>query len=213
MLLLFTRLENENDDFEFIYRQLDISQDFHDRLARYYQKSDRNRSIAGRYLLLKALELSGCRQRTLKDIKADEFQKPGFDGFPEFNISHAGKIVVCALSFSGRVGVDVEEHRLLPFHEFFSVFSEREIESINQAEEKTNQFYKLWCRKEALIKGDGRGFSLPVQEIEILNQSVTLENCLWHLHDIGIHGDYSVSVANEGEKREDIFICELFLNP
>jgi len=64
-----------------------------------------------------------------------------------------------------------------------------------------------------LIKGDGRGFSLPVQEIEILNQSVTLENCLWHLHDIGIHGDYSVSVANEGEKREDIFICELFLNP
>lgn len=83
-----------------------------------------------------------------------------------FNLSHSGTLAVLALYRHGEVGMDVEEKvprsdpgRLV--RRFFSPgeqswFFSPEI-SAQEETLRLDQYYRLWCRKEAVVKALGRG--------------------------------------------------------
>ena len=89
-----------------------------------------------------------------------------------FNVAHSRSTVLVALCRDGAVGVDVEymdrqtdvaevaKHAMTP--------AERaKLLSIDDTEAQRRSFFRSWTRKEAIVKADGRGLSLPLTSFEV----------------------------------------------
>ncbi|UED72189.1 4'-phosphopantetheinyl transferase superfamily protein [Brevibacillus sp. DP1.3A] len=80
-----------------------------------------------------------------------------------FNLSHTDEMVVCAFSANDEIGIDVEKTLADRFEVMKHVYVPEEIEWVNAQRDKKaklHAFYKLWTRKEAVMKAVGKGFSL-----------------------------------------------------
>ena len=119
----------------------------------------RDLSAAARALLARALGLPEP-PRVEKDARGKPFL-PDFPGI-HISISHTRGAVAAALS-ELPAGVDVEPaSRLL--HDWFPArfFTDAECFLADCPEE----VIAVWTRKEALLKRDGRGITLPLREVE-----------------------------------------------
>lgn len=90
--------------------------------------------------------------------------KPTLTGSPlQFNLAHSGDWGVLALSARTAVGVDIE--KIDPALDYaglakrFFTASEQAHLFAAPEQQRRRSFYRLWTRKEALLKGEGRGFS------------------------------------------------------
>jgi 4'-phosphopantetheinyl transferase len=214
MLILFTRLEDNSSSYVSFSLQTKVPASVIARENSFLRAKDKARFITGRHLLLKGLELLGCTRLSLEDIILDKYQKPGFGKPPYFNISHSGKLVVCALSLSGSIGVDTEVHREIAVGTYASFFSVNEFRMIQEesAPNLVNKtFFRFWCRKEALIKADGRGLGIPLHTIDVSADHIKVDNKFWELRDIELHPSYSACVVSENFNSESPVIQQLFL--
>lgn len=142
---------------------------------RYRQPVDRSRAIAGRW----------WRRRLLSQVLGREPNELGFSqteaGKPhvaspetghslQFNVSHSGDWVLLALNRVGPVGVDVERHRALDYHELAkSCFSAEELSTWSRlaTRDQATVFYGIWTRKEAYLKALGMGLGKSLQEFSV----------------------------------------------
>lgn len=96
-----------------------------------------------------------------------------------FNLSHTGGYVVCAVARMA-VGVDVEqETRRADFAEVSQrFFAPGECEYLRglPPELRRGAFFRIWTRKEAYIKADGRGLAVPLESFNVLD---TAEYRFW----------------------------------
>ena len=105
-------------------------------------------------------------------VREDENGRPYIAPEPDaprvdFNLSHAGRYVVCALAVaehadeSPRVGVDVEIPHPRVNKESLArrFFSEREIRQLEQTAYADSEFLRIWTRKESYLKFVGTGLS------------------------------------------------------
>lgn len=86
----------------------------------------------------------------------------------EFNLSHSGQSVVCALSLHRALGIDIEQVRrppnLLDFaRDSFSPSEVMELATHPQ-DNQINRFFEYWTLKESYIKARGMGLSLPLDQ-------------------------------------------------
>jgi 4'-phosphopantetheinyl transferase len=85
----------------------------------------------------------------------------GSDGRLEFSISHSNGIVVIAWTGSDAVGIDVEyaDESLLFYEMAPLVFSKTECAALSaaHADDVGNMFFRIWVRKEAVLKAEGCG--------------------------------------------------------
>ncbi len=92
-------------------------------------------------------------------------------GAPHFNLSHTKKLVACAIGRLPQIGIDVEyidgNTDLLEIAR--TAFSPSEYTTLHNApvHDRRSIFYRLWTLKEAYIKADGRGMSLPLGSFTI----------------------------------------------
>ncbi|RNA62768.1 hypothetical protein D1631_12895 [Chryseobacterium nematophagum] len=100
-------------------------------------------------------------------------EKPYFEQGPFFNISHSGNYVACAINSKYNIGMDLENTKPICYTEFQDYFTLPEWDYIVDSPSPTQTFYKLWTRKEAVIKEDGKGLGIP------LNSFSTLEDRLY----------------------------------
>jgi 4'-phosphopantetheinyl transferase len=133
----------------------------------------------------------------------------------EFNLSHSGSRAILAISKNRPLGIDIE--RISPDlnwqeiadREFTS--PEKDILHAAHPEEQRTLFYTFWTRKEALLKGLGRGLSIQLSQIDISNIESNRnffhdilpdsENGLWMLRDITTHAGYAAAYAVRGSVR------------
>lgn len=79
----------------------------------------------------------------------------------DFNLSHGGNWVAVALSWSGRIGVDVESEKEENFwQEIAPAF-------LAPMESKIVGFVNMWTAKEAAVKANGAGLVIPLTEVVI----------------------------------------------
>ncbi|MCA0756967.1 4'-phosphopantetheinyl transferase superfamily protein [Paenibacillus sp. N4] len=81
-----------------------------------------------------------------------------------FNLSHSKRVVACVVSSFDEAGIDVEGITQNPLDIMPVVFVPQEqmlIEAENTFAEKVEAFYRVWTRKEAVMKAVGKGFSHP----------------------------------------------------
>lgn len=82
----------------------------------------------------------------------------------EFNLTHSSRYVICAVSSTMKVGVDVEHTArkndvLTIADRFFSEQEVRELFALPEAKQRS-RFFDYWTLKEAYMKARGEGISL-----------------------------------------------------
>lgn len=113
----------------------------------------------------------------------------------DFNISHTKGMIICSVSDSGKVGVDVEQVRPIKYDIMKRCFHPEEITYINTftnpdlkgnpLEESTflstdndlteynKHFFKIWTKKEAYTKFLGTGLATDITAINVLSKELS----------------------------------------
>lgn len=88
-------------------------------------------------------------------------------GLPlRFNLSHSGRLIVCAVTCNAEVGVDVERVRELPkavelARRFFAPSEAAAVEAA-PSEHRSREFLRYWTFKESYVKAQGAGLLVPL---------------------------------------------------
>ncbi|HIT32695.1 MAG TPA: 4'-phosphopantetheinyl transferase superfamily protein [Candidatus Enterenecus stercoripullorum] len=100
------------------------------------------------------------------------------------SISHSGGLVVCALGATP-LGLDTEEVRASPAALPAEYFTVQERRWINLQPQPLRAFFRLWTRKESLIKAEGSGLSRMLSLPSLVEKGILLEQVgpvfLWEL--------------------------------
>ncbi|CAM1357019.1 4'-phosphopantetheinyl transferase family protein [Tenacibaculum halocynthiae] len=191
------------------YKQLTklLPKNMQERLSKFLRWQDAYSYLYGK-LLLRTSMLQFGYNHSLEFIKMTKHGKPYFENSPfAFNISHSEEYVVCAISNDEKVslGIDIEKVKPIELNSFSSVFSPEEKQEINSY----NKFYTCWTRKEAVVKADGRGLTIPLNTINTLNLSTKLENEKYYLSRVDINKGYIAHIASQTkiEKMNVINFC------
>ena len=140
-----------------------------------YAKHRNNFIIARAILRCLLAQYLQCKPATIvfqQNEHGKLFLDPSHAGLSlEFNLSHAGDVVVYAFVLNRQIGVDVEHIRhdvaMLDIAKRF--FATDEQKSLLQLPEDQQifAFYDCWTRKEAFIKAIGRGLSYPLKNFSV----------------------------------------------
>ena len=142
------------------------------RAARFRFPADRDRFIVAHGSLRDVLaRYLNCRPGHL-NFSTNEYGKPALKEHDlEFNLSHSGDFALVAVTRNHNIGVDVERIRADMHLErlaerFFSPSEVSELAAL-PPEQKVLGFFNCWTRKEAYIKAQGLGLSLPLYSFDV----------------------------------------------
>ncbi|GAY11249.1 4'-phosphopantetheinyl transferase superfamily protein [Pseudonocardia sp. N23] len=133
---------------------------------------------AGRYLAAHALTRIVLGERTATHPAGVRFDrtcrcgaqhgKPRLDepGAPEFSFTHSGDLVGLAVA-DVAVGLDAEHHRTLSDVASMAEHVSSPVEKQRPAPSSTEEFLRIWTRKEALLKVTGEGLSRAMDSITL----------------------------------------------
>lgn len=156
---------------------------------------DSHLSLISKLLLLVGLKDHFNYELRGSEIKYDQFHRPSIGLDFDFNISHSEDFVVCAIGRNMKVGIDTEKIADINLNDFVQQFNEVEWEMIRTANYPYKVFYKLWTRKEAVVKGDGRGLNIPLKKLDVCQKDVWVDDKLWYLKELNINKKYYTHVA------------------
>ncbi|MBA8326828.1 4'-phosphopantetheinyl transferase AcpT [Citrobacter freundii] len=141
------------------------------------QGARRARWLAGRVLLSNALS-------PLPDIVYGEQGKPAFSADTPlwFNLSHSGDDIALLLSDEGEVGCDIEVVRPRDnwqtlANTVFSLGEHAEVEA-ERPEQQLAAFWRIWTRKEAIVKQrGGSAWQIVSVDSTALTSSLSVSQC------------------------------------
>ncbi len=144
-----------------------LSQEERDRALKFRFEANQVEFIVARGVLRKVL--GKCLNLAPRSVGLlyGKYGKPRLNSASslQFSVSHAGDLVVYALSLNRRIGIDVERFCSIPdldavAERFF--FDEELLELLRlEGEKKENRFFEFWTRGEALLKWCGKGMAEP----------------------------------------------------
>ena len=143
---------------------------------------------------LLALELGIETPKKLK-IEFEEGGKPWLKGLPvHFSISSSGQFGLVAISVSRPIGVDIEIHNPKMASLDMHFLASEEINLLKAEQNDTANFFRIWARKESVIKATGDGMSFPLKTISVL-QDVVLVPEPARIQDLDVSDGYSAAFA------------------
>ena len=181
-------------------------------ISRYRRWEDRQAGLFGKLLLAEGLKRCGYPGEHLRDLVWDAWGRPFLGCGVDFNISHSAGYVVCALCPEGRVGIDIEEVRQIEVSDFKARMTPGQWEALMASENRLQAFFGLWTRKEAVIKADGRGLSIPLHDIIVKGGKAFLAGDIWKVKEVRIANGYSCHLAMRGKNRQ-LRIEKLLFSP
>ena len=122
-----------------------------------------------RRLLAAALGIEPLAVRIAEAAHGKPVLEPGLLPPIGFNVSHSGGRYVIALARGAEPGVDVERIRPRPRLDRLArrFFSRAEQRAVAAARKPAETFYRIWARKEAVIKADGRGVAVGLDCFDV----------------------------------------------
>ncbi len=191
-----------------------LSADEAKRAARFHYPKDRDHFIAAHGILRQILGRYHHRKPSELTFSVNQYGKPTLvDSNLEFNLSHSGDFALLAMTQNRKVGVDVERIRQgISSHviaqQYFSKAEVAELQSLPM-EQREAAFFTCWTRKEAYIKAQGIGLSLPLESFDVSlspNEPAMLravrpdpqEVARWTLRPLDVAPNYAGALAVEG---------------
>ena len=140
-----------------------------------------------------------------------------------FNVSHSDARFIVALALGMDPGVDVE--RIRPRRDLAGLarrfFSPAEQRAVADAPDPLLAFHRVWTRKEAVIKADGRGVSIDLRRFDVSAGDPPIllgarwegaaadEAASWFLHTLDTGPDHAAALAVR-RPRADVVIRAVF---
>lgn len=173
------------------------------KTLRFRKWEDAHAHLIGKLLLKKGLKDLGYNH-DLSQVKLSSYNRPYINSAIDFNISHAGNYVICAFSTIGRIGIDIEKVDIIDVNDFHSQWNEEEWNEIITSKNIYRQFYTFWTIKEAVVKADGRGLSIPFENIKIKKGKgkVNCDGVCWEIKEVFINEDYICYLASKAQISE-----------
>lgn len=168
-----------------------------EKVVQFRRWEDSHNSLMGKILLMNTAERFFNMPDILTQLTYSDFKKPHINSSISFNISHAGNLVVCAMSDKHQLGIDVEQLSKIDFALFQDCMSEKEWEQIKLAKDPNREFLKFWTQKEAVIKADGRGLTIPLNGLKLNDCQISIDKKSWHLLKINVHSNYICHLATD----------------
>ncbi|WP_118972994.1 4'-phosphopantetheinyl transferase family protein [Taibaiella koreensis] len=202
VLVLYTFFSDAaEDDIAFERLLLTLPVTFHEVASRYKRSKNRWAFLLGKLLIQRgfaALGLSGSY--TLSDLAYTAYNKPFIPGgVVDFNIAHSEYCVVCALSTTCRLGIDIECIHPVETDAYYSIMTDEERLDIKRSDDKLTHFYRYWTAKESVLKANGKGLNIPLQSFSIKDKQTQLEHTHWFLNEIPIPGNYICHLATNDQ--------------
>jgi 4'-phosphopantetheinyl transferase len=192
---------------------------------RFVREEDRGRSIMTQYFLRKFLSYY---LQVDFDKVAISYSKSGKPYLNEkinsnlkFNYSHSGDYIIYAFTADNEIGVDIEEIKDISEIDELSRthFSDEELSiyfELENPDEKKQLFYKIWTRKEALLKAEGSGITIDLKSLTVLKTIEKNANQIkvkfldqeWSVSDLFIDVNYASSVAINSDSCIEIFVFD-----
>lgn len=177
------------------------------KIKKFQKWQDAHACLFGR-LLLREMLSSFSIDQDLSKLRYTNYQKPYFENSDfNFNISHSGKYVVCAGTDQSKLGVDIEEIKSINILDFKEQFHTEEWAQIKDSGNNLAAFYEFWTMKEAIIKADGKGLSIPLKNLNLssISNRVKIDQAVWSLQEIHLEEDYVCYMAYLGRPVNGIF--------
>ena len=192
------------------------------RAERFYFQKHREHFIAGRGLLRNILsryldrEPGQLRFRYNSYGKPDLIEETGTEGLC-FNLSHSHGIALYAVTRNREIGIDIEYFRPDVEAEKLAerFFSPREAAVLRSLPEHLRRegFFNCWTRKEAYIKAEGEGMSIPLSAFDVSltpdepaallrSQRSPQETARWSLQALSPEPGYAAALAVKGHDWE-----------
>lgn len=177
-------------------------------------KRDAQMSLIGKLLLQKGLELFNySAEAVLETIQYTNYGRPYFSLPVDFNLSHSGEYVVCAITNRGKIGVDIEKIRAISLKGFKRYMTDSEWSRIQTSSNSEEAFFTFWTQKEAVLKASGEGLNVSLQEVHLKKNSASVKDKEWQLHKINIDPEYSCHWSIGAKQRNrDTLIEEVGLH-
>jgi 4'-phosphopantetheinyl transferase len=169
-------------------------------ILRYKRWQDRQATLFGKLLLLRALRIrfpdTGIQK--FQSLEVTRQGKPFVPGVPEFNISHSGEMVVLAVAESGAVGIDIEEIRTVDLEDFSRYVPEvANLPEGYDADHVNALFFDCWTQKEAVLKGCGKGLLAPLEQVAVQDGMSLFCETSWFIRKLPIDDRYCCHVATD----------------
>lgn len=157
------------------------------RVKKLHQQKDQVLSLAGLQLLKIALSDYPEIEFSLQNLQFPEQGKPFFNGDIDFNISHSGDIVCCALSNKTKVGLDIEIIRQVQPATINKYLPQLEsLQKKLSPEDIQRQFFDIWTKNEAIIKAADYGSVHNMSEIKLEPKGGHYKNHFWYTYPVEI---------------------------
>lgn len=137
----------------------------------------------------------------MKDMEIGEMGKPEIAGFDDFSISHTverndegRKAAWAVLIDRSECGLDIQFSRKVNWQLIAEKYYSDEECAALKAKPSDGEFFRLWSRREALVKSVGTTIvnsNLP----STLGETVEFEGRLWHLRDVTLPGSEGLFTA------------------
>lgn len=192
-----------------------LSDDEISRANRFHFEKDRKQFVVSRGILRTLLgNYLDCQPNKLS-LLYSPYGKPFIENNEglRFNLAHSQDVAVFGFSIKREIGVDVEQIRQISDMEVLAArfFCQEETAKLMRLlpSERYSAFFRCWTRKEAYIKGLGKGLGIDLDQFEVslspgepaaLLRSLPgfADVSLWHLQEIPVEPGYVGAVAVEG---------------
>lgn len=174
----------------------EMSEERQHEVARILNENKRISKIAADNLCRKAVSEFCCVAPSEIRFQKNRFGKPFAENLSvNFNISHSGDMVICAVS-DKKIGIDIEKIRPYNPKAAEKFATEKELEYIRSNE---NGFFEIWTLKEAFFKctGTGLGADIKTVSFEINSNGIQCSDSRFRCFFIDISGEYICSVCEE----------------
>lgn len=193
--ILYAYISEENHNYLVKEYLNTFPADFQKKIQSFRNWQDAQLSLLGRLLLRYGLRRYDFHNQK-ENMGYTPYDKPFLiDSHIKFNISHAGEVVVCVLSDSNDVGIDVEIVNDINITDFESQMTTEERNHIRQAKNPKSAFFDFWTKKEAVIKANGKGLSIQLQDFQVVDDFTMINDENFFLIEIYFNEKYKCHLA------------------
>jgi len=195
--VLYTKFTDQLSEYKFKKLLNRLPVHLQEKNAKFLRWQDRQANLFGKLLVHTGLKEYGYDPDCLKLLQIDLNGRPYIDANIDFNISHSNNYVLCAISKTTKVGIDIEKITPIDFYNFDEVMTDKQINTIKNAQDALKTFFNYWTIKESVVKADGRGLEIPLLDIIINTNTATYNQTVYHINNLNIDQNYSCNLATK----------------
>ena len=116
-------------------------------------------------------------------------------GYPiQFSTSSSGQYGLVGISIEAEIGVDIQKNEERLVDSKFEYFNDSEREAVSADMNPSEQFFRIWARKEACIKATGDGLKYDIRSLDVLSDFVEMPEPI-QIWDLPVPEGYSAALA------------------